>query len=171
MSNSRNFTGTVSVISSNPCCKDGNVRFTTVSLKALSNQVWIRNRCYFFFNCGFSTEVTCNFYGGKELSESNTFKPKKSTVSPHYWADKVQYLPHYWSDKGQYLPHYWSDKVQYLPHYWSYKGQYLPHYWSDNGFKVSIVNPCMKKLCLLSHQEQKRILELELNRIWNHDRI
>ena len=31
--------GTVSVISSDPPCKDGNARFTTVSLKALSDQV------------------------------------------------------------------------------------------------------------------------------------
>ena len=31
--------GTVSVISSDPPCKDGNVRFTMVLLKALSDQV------------------------------------------------------------------------------------------------------------------------------------
>ena len=34
--------GTVSVISSNPPCKDGNARFTTVPLKALCDQVWVR---------------------------------------------------------------------------------------------------------------------------------
>ena len=31
--------GTVSVISSDPPCKDGNARFTTVPLKALSDQI------------------------------------------------------------------------------------------------------------------------------------
>ena len=37
---------TVSVISSDPLCKDGNARFTTVPLKALSGLVWssIENR-------------------------------------------------------------------------------------------------------------------------------
>ena len=33
------FKGTVSLIPSDPLCKDGNARFTTVPLKALSDQV------------------------------------------------------------------------------------------------------------------------------------
>ena len=40
-----NIKGTVGVISSEPPCKDGNVRFTTVPLKALSDQVCIINQC------------------------------------------------------------------------------------------------------------------------------
>ena len=35
--------GTVSVVLSDPPCKDGNAWFTTVPLKALSDQVWIRD--------------------------------------------------------------------------------------------------------------------------------
>ena len=37
--------GTVSVISSDPPCKYGNDWFTTVALKSLSDQVWIRYPC------------------------------------------------------------------------------------------------------------------------------
>ena len=37
------FKGTVSVVLSDPPCKDGNAWFTTVPLKALSDQVWIRD--------------------------------------------------------------------------------------------------------------------------------
>ena len=38
--------GTVSLISSDPSCKDGNARFTTVTLKALSDQLGrIRYQC------------------------------------------------------------------------------------------------------------------------------
>ena len=33
--------------------KDGNVRFTTVHFKDLSDQVWIINRCFFTWNCFF----------------------------------------------------------------------------------------------------------------------
>ena len=39
MINNQRVKGTVSVISSDPSCKDGNVRFTTVTLKPLSDQV------------------------------------------------------------------------------------------------------------------------------------
>ena len=42
--------GTVSVISSDPPFKDGNVRFTTVTLKTLFNQVWIRYQCLKLWN-------------------------------------------------------------------------------------------------------------------------
>ena len=37
--------GTVSVISSDPQCKDWNAQHTTVSLRALSDQIWIRYQC------------------------------------------------------------------------------------------------------------------------------
>ena len=54
------YTWTVVVVSSYPPWKDGNARFTAVPLKALSDQVWIRYRCFsffklFFFIFGFST--------------------------------------------------------------------------------------------------------------------
>ena len=39
---------TVGVISSDPPCKDGNARFTTVPLKALSDQMGIRTSCFSF---------------------------------------------------------------------------------------------------------------------------
>ena len=45
---------TVSVISCDPPCKSGNSRFTTVPLKSLSDQVWIRSECFCF-----SAKVTC----------------------------------------------------------------------------------------------------------------
>ena len=38
-------TGTVSVISGNLPCQDGNAWFTTVPFKAKSDQIWIRNQC------------------------------------------------------------------------------------------------------------------------------
>ena len=55
--------GTVSVISSNPLCKNGNARFTNLPLKALSDQVWNRYSCFgsskLICSCGFSAKVTC----------------------------------------------------------------------------------------------------------------
>ena len=56
-------------------------------LKALSIQVWIRYRCLFFlswlfFNCGFTTKVTCAFLlqENKEELPDLTVKPRKTTV-------------------------------------------------------------------------------------------
>ena len=43
--NFKAFKGTVSVISSDPQCKDGNVRFTTIPLLALTNQGWNKCQC------------------------------------------------------------------------------------------------------------------------------
>ena len=62
--------GTVSVISSHPPWKDGNARFTTVTLKASSVQEWIRYPCFCFFKlfifiCDFSVKVTCAFLAFK----------------------------------------------------------------------------------------------------------
>ena len=54
-------------VSSESLWKDGDDRFTTVPLKALSNQVWIRYQCFclfklFVFICGFYAfhlRITC----------------------------------------------------------------------------------------------------------------
>ena len=51
--------------------KDDNAWFTTVPLKALSDQVWIRYQCFcfvesFIFICGFPTQVTCTFLAYKK---------------------------------------------------------------------------------------------------------
>ena len=59
--------GTVSVISSDPSCKDNNVRFTMEFLYALSDQVRIRHPCSSFFKlfifiCDFSATLTCVFF-------------------------------------------------------------------------------------------------------------
>ena len=53
--------GTVSLISNHPSYKVGNARFTTVTLKALSDQLWIRwnSHSLINFNLGFRTKVTC----------------------------------------------------------------------------------------------------------------
>ena len=40
--------GLISVISSDPPCKDGNARVTTEHLKALSDPVWTKYPCFFF---------------------------------------------------------------------------------------------------------------------------
>ena len=56
--------GTISVISSDPPCKDENDQFTMVSFKALSAQAWIRYECLWFkkkFIWGFSTKAICAF--------------------------------------------------------------------------------------------------------------
>ena len=72
--------GTASVILSDPPCKDDNVRFKRITLKALSDQVWTRYQCLCFwklilFTCGFSQE---SIY---ELSNHKTFKTRKTTIS------------------------------------------------------------------------------------------
>ena len=47
------------VVSIDPSCKDGNVRFTKVPLKAFSNHVWIIDiHVYVSFNCLFLFAVT-----------------------------------------------------------------------------------------------------------------
>ena len=57
----QNIKGTVNVILNDPQCKDGNVWFTTVALKAWSDKVWIRYQCFclsqlFFFSFAFLRE-------------------------------------------------------------------------------------------------------------------
>ena len=84
--------GTVSVISSDPLGKDNNARFTTVPLKALSDQVWIGYPCFcfyklFIFICGFSVKVTWALFlfiwesQYRDYLESITFLIIKTTVS------------------------------------------------------------------------------------------
>jgi len=85
--------GTGSLISSDPPCKNGNTRFTTVPLKALSDQVWKRYSFFcifklFIFIWCFSEKVTCTFLVyKKQFTEINTFWMKKTTISlPHFWS-------------------------------------------------------------------------------------
>ena len=59
--------GSVSEVSSDPPCKDGNAPFTTIPLKALSDQVGIGYPSLFFFKllisiCVFSAKVACAFF-------------------------------------------------------------------------------------------------------------
>ena len=51
--------GTVGVILSETLCKDGNGRFTTVTLKALSVQVWIRYLCLKLYYLVFFLKIAC----------------------------------------------------------------------------------------------------------------
>ena len=53
------FKGTLSVISSDPPCKDGNARFTTIP------DVFFFFRLFMFIY-GFSAKVTCLFFGYKK---------------------------------------------------------------------------------------------------------
>ena len=83
--------GTVSAISSDPQCKVGDAWFTTVPLKALSDQVWIRYSCFCFFElfifiCGLSAKVTYAFLVNKlsYLQEWTPFELKKNDgIIPH----------------------------------------------------------------------------------------
>ena len=78
LSNERLVKGTVSVILSDPPCKDANARFTTVPLKALSDQVWIRYSCFFLFflhlifTSSFSVKVTGAFLALKKRRRNFT---------------------------------------------------------------------------------------------------
>ena len=89
--------GTVSVIWSDPPCKDGNARFTTVHIKALSDQAWIRFPCFYFFKlivsiCGFSAKVTCEHFF---LIRSN----EETHRNKHFSSQEIRgYLPQFWSD-------------------------------------------------------------------------
>ena len=88
---------TLSVISSDPPCKDGITRFTTVPLKALSDQVWIRYTC-FLPNCSFS-------FAGSLRKWLAHFLLVRSPWETH----RNQHFPE--SEKRRYLPHSWSDQV------------------------------------------------------------
>ena len=85
--------GTVSIISSDFPCKDGNARFTTDPLKAFSDQVLIDVKCFCFFKlfnfiCGCSTKVACEVVyisclkdGIEKSTEINTFRRR---YFPHF---------------------------------------------------------------------------------------
>ena len=83
--------GTVSVISSDPPCKDGNARFTTGPLKALPDQVWIRHSCLFIFKLfifisDFSAKWLAYFLLIKalgKLTETKTLWVRKNEVIFH----------------------------------------------------------------------------------------
>ena len=67
----------LNVDSSDTLGKDGNARFTTVPLKALSNQVWIRCQCLEFwkliiFNCVSTTEKHIGIIRIKHFSRYNS---------------------------------------------------------------------------------------------------
>ena len=82
--------GTVSLISSNPPCKD-----CTVTLKALFAQIWkmfmILNTDYFLIVSS-QQKWLVHFYCRKTCSKYQIWTLLN-------W-EKRQYLPHYWSDKG-----------------------------------------------------------------------
>ena len=65
------FKKTVSVISSDPPCKDSNARFSMVFLTSLSDQVYIRFACYylfkpFIFSCGLFAKVNSAYLAFKK---------------------------------------------------------------------------------------------------------
>ena len=70
--------GTVSIISSDPSCKDSN------PLKALSEQVLMRYPYFLFklfiFISGFSSKGTCAFLAYKKFTKVNTFRVRKTTL-------------------------------------------------------------------------------------------
>ena len=79
---------TEGVLSNNPLCKNGNARFTTVPLKALSGQFWIRYSWFCFFKlfiflCGFYVKETCAFIAYKEIIRIRHFSSKKNDVIFH----------------------------------------------------------------------------------------
>ena len=79
--------GTVSVISSDPLCKDANVWFTTVPLKALSDQVWNIYQCFVpvYFHLRFLYEsdllISCLLEAMEKLTEINIWVRKTTDSS------------------------------------------------------------------------------------------
>ena len=68
-----------------PPCKDGNARFTTVPLSALSDQVCISCIVFVFFKlfCGFSTYQETM----QKITKIHTFWVWKTTVYSLFWTD------------------------------------------------------------------------------------
>ena len=86
---------TVSIILSDSSCKDGNALFTTVPLKALSDQVWIKYP--WFFNYLFSFAVSLQ----KWLVHFLFIRSNGEIIRIQlYSRQKRWYLPHFLSDKG-----------------------------------------------------------------------
>ena len=81
--------GTVSVISNDPLCNNGIFQFTTVSLKALCDQVWIKYQCFCFIKLftsfvGSMRKWQTHFLlilSKREIIRFNTFRLRKTTVS------------------------------------------------------------------------------------------
>ena len=69
----------ISVISCDHPCKDGNTRFTTVPLKTLSDQVWIRCK-YFLFSKFYLQKWLAHLYCKKTLKNYRNFEPKKNII-------------------------------------------------------------------------------------------
>ena len=90
-------TGTVSIIFRDPPCKDGNVRFTIVSLKAFSNELWILYYVYNFENWLFSIVGSIQKWLEPFCSRIKYRSYKNFTLLN---LEKLQYLSYYWSDKG-----------------------------------------------------------------------
>ena len=69
------FTGIVSKIWCDPLLKTDNVRFKTVPLKALSDQLWIRYQCFVsdIFICGFFAKVNYALVAYKNGIRIKTF--------------------------------------------------------------------------------------------------
>ena len=86
---------TVSIILSDSSCKDDNALFTTVPLKALSDQVWIKYP--WFFNYLFSFAVSLQ----KWLVHFLFIRSNGEIIRIQlYSRQKRWYLPHFLSDKG-----------------------------------------------------------------------
>ena len=77
------YKGTVSVISSEPICKDGSTRFTTT----LSDQVLIRYQCFLFF------ELFIFIYGFSTRSSELRIFCLKAAMEK--LSGKWRYLPHF----------------------------------------------------------------------------
>ena len=83
--------GTVSVISSEPPCKDDIARFITLPLKALSYQIWIiHHLCFFFFFCLFSFTVSQRKWLEHFLVISSSLENHKNK---HLWVRKTTVSP------------------------------------------------------------------------------
>jgi len=89
------FKGTVSVISSDPSWKYNNALYTTVFLKALSDQAWINVND--FENYLFSIEVSLQNDLRISPAEKHLLGIRMKTL---FHLDNCQYLPHYWSYNG-----------------------------------------------------------------------
>ena len=89
------FKGTVSVVSSDPPCKDGNARFTTVPLTPKSdlNVVFlIRKVCISVFSSLqlLRKKRKCiSQFAEKSQMKTNNFKKQKHGNLIHTWSDKV----------------------------------------------------------------------------------
>ena len=93
--------GTVSVILSDPSCKDSNVRLTPVTLKVLYDQVWIRYQMFIIQSC-FYRLFSNVFSQQKWLAHFLTAGKHKGIIRlKHFLIEKKRhYLPRNWSDKG-----------------------------------------------------------------------